>query len=109
MTNNQFAVYAFLMNTAYNLICDKSEEPWLKRLGKAALNSIPMSIAIDTKSIVNYAADRCKIKEVNQPRTSLESLQKVLGGSSSAIQAYVEDNNMPAYYSKPENSYKNLA
>lgn len=109
MNKNQFALYAFLANTVFNLLTDNSDDKLWKRIGKAALNSIPMSLEIDTKEVVDYAAKRYDLGNIQQPSNSIQSVQRIVGGSSKALQDYVNEKNLPAYYSSPETAYKNLA
>lgn len=108
MGNNQMVMYAFAANMAYNLLTDNSDDSWMKRLGRATLSSIPMTLSIDTRGIVNYAADRFNIDNVQQPPTTMHSIQLVLEGSTEALHKYIEENNMAAYYSKEESLYKNI-
>lgn len=105
---NQLAVYAFLMNTAYNMWMDESNEPFVKKLGKAALNSVPITLAIDTKELVKYAAKKMGVNEVKQPATSFHSMTNVVHSTAKTLEEFVEQRNMPAYYSKSGEEYKNF-
>jgi len=107
-TQNQMAVYAFLMNTAYNMWMDESNEPFVKKLGKAALNSVPITLALDTKDLVKYAAKKMGIDDVKQPATSFHSMNNVVYNTAKSLEEFVEQKNMPAYYSKPGEEYKNF-
>lgn len=107
-SQNQMAVYAFLMNTAYNMWTDESTEPFIKKLGKAALNSIPLTLAFDTKELVQYAAKKMDIKNVKQPATSFHSMNNVVYNTAKTLEEFVKQKNMPAYYSKPGEEYKNF-
>lgn len=106
---NQLAVYAFLMNTAYNMWTDNSDDPFMKKLARSALNSIPATIAVDTRDIVGYAAKKLNVNNVTQPETSVQSMQQVIAGSTHSLEDYVKARNMPAYYSRPEDMYKNFS
>lgn len=108
-STNQLAVYAFLMNTAYNMWADNSDDPFMKKLARASLNSIPATIAIDTREIVGYAAKKLNVGNVKQPDTSIQSMQRTITGSTMNLEEYVKARNMPAYYSRPEDMYKNFS
>lgn len=107
-SQNQMAVYAFLMNTAYNMWMDTSNEDFMKKLGRAALNSVPITLALDTRDLVNYAAKKMGVKEVQQPKTSLHSMNNTVYNVTKTLEEFVAQRNMPAYYSKPGEEYKNF-
>lgn len=109
MNANQMAVCAFLMNTAYNMCTDESNDPFMTKLTRSALNSIPATLAIDTRNIVKFAANKLNINNIQQPETSVQSWQKTMMQSTKTLEDYVKEKNMPAYYSKPEVMYKNFA
>lgn len=105
---NQLTAYAFLMNTAYNMWTDESNDSFIQKLGRAALNSVPITLAIDTKDIVNFAANKMGLNNISQPKTTYHSMKNVISGSAKTLEQYVQDRNMPAYYSKLETLYKNF-
>lgn len=107
-TQNQLTMYAFLMNTAYNVWVDESSDPFVKKLSRAALNSIPMTLALDTKEIVGCVAKKMGINDIKQPETTFNSMATVLTNSTKTLEEYAQKRNMPAYYSKPEDFYKNF-
>lgn len=105
---NQLALYAFLFNTVYNMWNDDSTDTFTKKLGRAALNSVPISLAIDTQEIVECVAKKINVNNIKQPMTSFHSIKNVLDGSRKTVEEYVKEKNMAAYYSIPEDAYKNF-
>lgn len=106
--NNKMVLYAFAMNTAYNLWSDNSNDPFITKLGRAALSSIPLSLTLDTKDIVQCAANKMNI-EVHQPSTTYQSMKIILDGSVENLNNYAKENKMPAYYVREEDRFKNLS
>ena len=109
MNQNQMAVCAFALNTVYNYIGDESNDPFITKIGRAALSSIPTTLMLDTSDVVKYAAKKLDIDNVTQPENSYYSLRDVLTNTRNALEEFVASNNMVAYYTREKDLYKNLA
>lgn len=104
MNINQFLLQTYLMSVALNLCQDNTSDPFGKRLARAALSSIPITIAIDTSGIVNMVANKFNINNIQQPENTMHAVQNVI---TNTTQKYNQQKQVIAYYSRPEDNYKN--
>lgn len=78
--SNRFLIQTYLMAAVFNYWTDHSEDPVSKKITRAALNAIPMSLVVDTTGVVNELAKKFDVEDIHQPASTFSSIRDVVTG-----------------------------
>lgn len=98
---NKFLLQTYAMAVLFNYWTDKSEDPFGKRVARAALNAVPMSLVIDTSSIIENFARKFEVGEIHQPANTFDSMRNVVSGITQQL-----NGNFKVVASHEEDTYK---